>query len=179
MSENKKISVFAFLKNAKNKDIIFACLLAVVVLVLFFSSSVFSNKKTLSNNEVQTKTQNGFVSATEYCASVEHRLEKILMGISCIKQVDAMVMVDASPQISIYENIEETKNNNQTTIKKEGVVVENGNVSSPIIIVERVPNITGVLIVCQGLSPNKKLEILNAVQVVLSIDASKIEVLEG
>lgn len=179
--ENKK--GFKFLNKFKNKDLIIAVCLGVLILILFLTSGIFDKKETIKI-EKQEEMQNSFnMSATEYSQSLETRLAKVLKSMKGIENISVMVTVETSPQITVLKDEEEiVKNGNDgsSNIIKNAVIVKNGNVSLPIVMFETVPNVSGVLIICKGVKDvNNKLNIIRAVQVLFNLDATKIEVLEG
>lgn len=180
-----KISSFLKIPIFKNKKVlktIFIVLLAVCIVLIFASSFTFESNK----NKV-TKVDNKNISAMEYCEVVENRLVNVLAGIKGIGNVDVFVMVDASPtikyleesQTEYYEKLDSGKPIVKS-IKTEIVMSKNGSVSTPVVVVEFLPKITGVLIVASGAKDIKfKANLINVVSSVLSVEVSKVEVMEG
>ena len=93
-------------------------------------------------------------------------------------------MVDSSPEIKFLEeqNSSSTQNgeNSIESIQTTIVMAKDGSVTSPIVTIELLPKITGVLIVASGASDIKlKTTLINATASVLSVNISNVEVLEG
>ena len=175
-----KNKINSFLKKenkTKNVKVIFLLLLSVLIFVIFFSGlDVKSSKK-----NVKSKTT---LSAVEYCETVENRLINVLGKIKGIGNVDVFVMVDASPTIKFLEETKsETTKKEQSeivNIETEIVMQKNGTITSPVVVVELMPKITGVLIVASGANNIKlKTSLINTVSAILNINISNVEVLEG
>lgn len=132
-----------------------------------------------------TKDDQNIISAIAYCEMVENRLISVLENVKGIGKVDAFVMVDESPTIKYLEERDVQNNNIEgkdevESIKTTIVLVKNGSVTSPVVVVEILPKITGVLVVAEGAKDIKlKTNLINIISSVLSVDVSKVEVMEG
>jgi len=169
----------------KNKEIAISIILGVIVLFLFFSSGFNSTKevKSVSESEVLTNESSTYnITSTQYVDYLESKIEKALLNINGINKVSAIVMVDSSPRINVYEELDGANSitDNDTKSVKRAVIIKNGNIETPIILYEEFPKITGVLVIYNGESnANIKLNIVRAMQTLFNIDANKVEVLEG
>ena len=112
----------------------------------------------------------------------ENRLESVLGSVKGISNVKVFVMVSESPEIVF---LQDTNKNSQNTSQNESVqtttvLVKNGSISQPVVKVERLPKITGVLIIAKGAGDLKiKTSLVNIVSSVLGANISNVEVLEG
>ena len=172
---SKKISNLSIVKKIKNiKHIeyivlaVFICILALILL----SSNIFKKTATTTNN-------------SDYSQMIESKLEKVLSNIDGAGQVSVMVTVESSPQLVIATSKEEkttsnssnTSNSNNKTVVETPIIVNKNGVSTPLILQEIQPKITGVIVVAQGANDAKvRLELLKAVQSVLNIEISCIEI---
>ena len=173
-----KVTACEFLKNGKFK-ILIAVILMFVVLIIFASSFFDSG----SSKVKQTSNETKFTSM-EYCEVLENRLVNVLSCIKGVGDVKVFVMVDSSPEIKFLEeqNSSSTQNgeNSIESIQTTIVMAKDGSVTSPIVTIELLPKITGVLIVASGASDIKlKTTLINATASVLSVNISNVEVLEG
>ncbi len=178
----KKIIDFFQVKNivsnkyTKLKSII-AVVLVVVIFVIFASSFKVTKKE--KNEKINTS-----LSAVEYSTNIENRLEYVLGQIKGINNVNVFVMVDASPTIKYLEETKTETNNkaeNETTsIETKIVMAKNGTITSPVVVVELMPKITGVLVVAAGAKDIKmKTTLINTISAILDVSVSKVEVVEG
>lgn len=179
--------LFGFIKNKKEKNtdkanqskfkIAIAILLMVIVVVIFFSS--FKTEK-----ETKTKTIENSLSAMEYCENIENRLINVIGTVKGVGKVDVFVMVDASPTIKYLEesitSTEEKDGNKSTSIQTTIVMSKNGTITNPVVVLELMPKITGVLVVASGAKDIKlKTTLINTISAILNVDISNVEVLEG
>lgn len=153
--------------------------LFVLVLALLFIFSVDFKSKNKKNVKIKTT-----LSAMEYCATVENRLINVLGQIKNIGNVDVFVMVDSSPTIKYLEEtkteVTKKEQSEVNSIETQIVLKKDGTITSPIVVVELMPKITGVLIVATGAKDIKlKNALINTVSAILDIKVSKVEVLEG
>ena len=90
-------------------------------------------------------------------------------------------MVDSSPTIKYLEENKTSGSANSDEVKQTTIVfAKNGNLTYPIVVVEQLPKITGVLVVATGAKDIKlKTTLINVVASVLNVNVSNVEVLEG
>lgn len=175
MEENPQNQKHKFFKGKlSNKFRSVLVVILCVAIVLIFAST-FKTTKTTTN----VQTTNTF-SSLEYCKQLENRLECVLSGVKDIGKVKAFVMVEGSPQVTYLQEKETTQNNGQTTSKETIYEARNGSTYYPVVVVEMLPKVVGVLIVASGAKDVKmKVSLTNIVASVLSVDISKVEVMEG
>ena len=164
-----------FFSNKKFKYIIIIILSIVVCLIFLSSYNVFDKKQTNIQN-ISTESS----SWKEYCESQEHRLEYVLESIKGISNVKVFVMVDASPTITYLENSTKTNSSSNESFQTTAVEVKNGTITMPVVVVETLPKIIGVLVVAGGASSVKlKNTLANVVSNILKVSLANVEVLEG
>lgn len=89
-------------------------------------------------------------------------------------------MVDEGPTLRYVEDSSKSDSQNNNTITTTTVIVKNGTISQPIVVVETLPKIKGVLVIAKGAGNIKTKSMLtNIISSVLCINISNVEVLEG
>lgn len=167
-------NIVSRLTNFKHFKTIFVVFLSIIVVVIFASSF---KRKTVKNSSSSTKTSS---LAIEYCKSQENRLEQVLENVKGISNVKVFVMVDEGPTLRYVEDSSKSDSQNNNTITTTTVIVKNGTISQPIVVVETLPKIKGVLVIAKGAGDIKTKSMLtNIISSVLCINISNVEVLEG
>ena len=163
-----KIKNFKFLKT------VFVAVLCFIVVLIFASSfKTKTVKKSVSSTNYSSK-------AIEYCKQQENRLEQVLESVKGISNVKVFVMVDESPEIRYVQDKTENSSGTNSSTESATVIVKNGSVSEPIVVIETLPKIKGVLVIAKGAGNIKTKSMLtNIISSVLCINISNVEVLEG
>lgn len=173
-AKNGVFNVFQKFKNSKNFKSIFVCVLAIVVVIIFLSSFKIKTTKTTQNSTESTS------KAIEYCEMQEHRLEQVLESVKGLSNVQVFVYVEESPTIKYVEDKTEQETDKQSSFSTTTVLVKNGTITQPIVVVEMLPKIKGVLVIAKGAGDLKmKTTLTNIISSVLGINISNVEVLEG
>jgi len=170
-----KVGFFQKLKSIKHIEIIIAVILGAIVLLIYFST--FSTKSTDGTAYEST-------SSSEYAAMLETKLAKVISQISGAGNVSVMVTLSSGPEYVYATDVEEETNTNtsgnSTTVSivttSQPIVVSN----DMIVIKEIMPSVGGVIVVSSGAgNTSVKLEILKAIQALLDVPQTNIEVLVG
>ncbi|MBE5745861.1 MAG: hypothetical protein E7359_01040 [Clostridiales bacterium] len=196
MSEdNKKNTVFMdnlfklpFLKKIKNiKHIeIYICIIFIGLLLLIYFYG-FGGKK--ANDQLKETASSGeiaFTSSSLYAKELEEKLEQVIGNLKGVGMAKVMVSVKSGGEIVIANSItEETvvstdgESQNVTIVKTPIIVTENGE-SKPIILMEILPEIQGVIVVAEGADDTMvKLNIYQAVQAIITVPSVNIQVFAG
>ena len=156
---------FRKLKGIKNIEVVVALILAAIVILIFFSN--FGG----GGNVSETKAPEG--SFAEYVSSLETKLKKLISTIRDVGEVDVMItFASGVEQVYAYET-ETVKNGNTETTTTELVYVS----GKPLVVKENLPEILGVAVSAQGADQIRvKMEIITAVQTLLKVEPSKVEV---
>lgn len=194
MSEEKKdgklmdnLFKLPFLKKLKNvKHIeIYICIIFIALLLLIYFAG-FSSQKT-NTTSVSGETASGemlYTSSTEYARQMEEKISKAIGNIKGVGSVQVVVSVSSGGEVVIANNVEEKTVENEdgknvTVVKTPIIVTENGT-SKPIVLMEVLPKINGVLIVAGGAEDvNVKLNIYQALQAIINIPSENIQVFAG
>ncbi len=183
MSEKKtlidRIPFISKLKKIKGFEYIVIGLICVLVLLIYFASSAGGSKQNISSSGVEERT-----SSSTYATELEKKLCSVLSQIKDAGKVSAMVTLESGSEIVVATSTEErantsssSSNSTQSNTKVESPVIVN---NSPLVVMEYYPKIKGVIIVAQGAKDVKvRLELLRAVQTLIDVDTSHIEILAG
>lgn len=178
--EKKSNVLFDKLKNVKFSSKVKFLIIALVIVVLF--SVFFLNFS--SENKVK-KTQKNNVSGNSlymsYIAETESRLINVLNAVKDLSNVKVFLNITQSPKIT-YLTEEKISNSSSSSalVTNTIVLAKDGTLTYPIVVLEELPKVKGILIVAKGAgNPRKKIEITNVVAAILDVDVSCVEVLEG
>ena len=163
----------------KNKKLALFVLIAIVL--IFVCVTVFPNKESDNNISSNSETLSK-VGAKEFKDELELKLKQMLLSIDEVENANVMVVCDESEKYVYLKNTTQTSSGSgdstTKTITEEVVYEKNGSVSLPIVVSKTMPNIVGVWIVINSVSPSTKLAITNSVSSVLNIDESCISILQ-
>ncbi len=157
MNETKATGLGEKLRSGKLFEIVAIAALALVVLLIF----------------VMSFQKEGEEDAQDYASLLSARLESVLSSIEGAGEVDVFVHVrsDGERVIAMQESVSA-----DGTIVSEPVLV-GGDV---VVLEEKKPEITGVLVVAEGAADlSVRFNLLEAVASVLDIDQSIIKVYQG
>lgn len=163
---------FQKLKGIKHIEIVIALVLGAIILLIYISS--------LSNGTSKQTSTQSITSISSYSNFLENKLSNVLSQIEGAGNVSTMITFESGTEY-IYATNEETKTNTNTS--QSSTTTTQTTTKQPnedLLVKEVLPKISGVLVVASGAKDTKvKLEIVKAVQAVLEVPISKIEVLIG
>ena len=164
MSNDSKIKQFiASLKEKKHIEIVIAVLAVVVMLILYFSIKVGTNK---------TSEEAGVIGS-DYCERVEKELVSALENMKGVGKVKLVVNWESGVE-TVIAYATATSSSGVTTTP---TLVQSQGSSKPIVLKEIYPKALGVVIICQGgNNVSVKLDVMNAVSVLLGISQNKVNV---
>lgn len=174
-----KIPFLQKLKNIKYIEYIIIGIFAIVLVLIYTSFS-----KTSNNNNVT----NSSFTAEDYAHYLEDKLINVISKINGVGNVGVMITVDGGMKYEYATESEEittstqgsNATNNKTTKTEEVVIVNINGKNQPLIIKESYPDIIGVLVVATGANNAQvKLNISRAIETILNVDDSKIEIMVG
>lgn len=174
---------FAKLKKVKHIELYSVVLIAVVVLCVMFFPNENKTQKTIVSQSVTTST-------AQYAESLENRLNKVLKDIAGAGEVSCMITLDGEiERVLAYSDDQKNSSTQNTTSSgavnktetenssKEPIIITVNGSSEPLVIKEIMPAVKGVVVVATGADNVKvKLDILKAVQALLKIESSQIEI---
>lgn len=173
---------WAKLKKVKHIEIYAVIILVVVVLAILFVPT--------SSQPQKSETNSSITSTTQYALSLENRLNSVLRDIAGAGDVSCMVTLDGEiERVLAYSNDIKNSSTQNTTSSgsvnktetenssREPIIITVNGASEPLVIKEIMPAVKGVVVVATGANNVKvKLDILKAVQALLKIESSQIEI---
>ena len=169
-------NMFARIKRVKHIEVYAAVAVIAVMVFIFFSSIGGGNNSPVNSPANLSPTEASFVR------EMEQRLVSTLSQVRGAGNVNAMVTAVGSSTLEIAFNIDErtitqgsgTATTSTTTITKTPIIV-NGR---PVVLTETKPQLKGIVIVATGANdPGVRLDLLRAVQTIVSDNRVNIEVL--
>lgn len=184
----QKLPFFKKLKSIKNIEIVIAVLIISLMFLIYFST--LGKGGDTSNKSSESVTDIQYTSASQYVKELETRLENALSKIQGAGQVSVVITISSSSELIIAKTIEtnkktDTSTQNGVTTKTENVeiiekpiIIDGKNGDEPIVLLEVMPKISGIVVVAEGANDvNVKLNILKAIQALLTIPSGNIEIL--
>ena len=174
-----KSKFFSKLKSIKNIKLIFAFVLGAVLLLVYYSSSLYKS---------DTVSQNEYQEVSSYTQSIERKLQQVLSSIDGAGKVEVMVGFDSGLELVVaYSTETKTTTSNASGGKSETtivvqtpVLVNEKGTTKPIVLKEKLPIPQSVVIVASGANDIKvKLNLIKAAQTTLGVESGKIEVFVG
>lgn len=165
----------------KGGKIVVPLILLCVVVIMYLN---FTSTTIKTSNTSDGGGSVNFTSGLDYINQIEEKLENVLGSIKNAGKTSVMISVDSSPKLTIATNIEEksvtTSSGTTVTTVTEPIIITKNGESNPLVLMETLPEIKGVIVVSAGASDVKvKLDIITAVKALLNIPSSSIEVFTG
>ena len=168
MNKNK-VDFFAYIKNRKNTVII------LVLLILGLLLLVLPNGSLNKNN-----TQSDEERLSRYVDELENKIESLCSNVQGVSNVSVTVYIDSGFETIYAYNEQSKETSNGTNSEKKYVTIGSGNDESMVCVLEKMPNICGVAVVCNGGgNPVVANEIINLISSAFGVPKSKIYVTEG
>ena len=183
MSEEKKVSKepFSFLKNwtflKKLKQVKHIGLIVAVIFILILLVILFGNFNLFGSSSASTSNASTYTNSLQYSSQMENKLKSLISQIKGSGNVTVMVTVEDNSALLLSS---ETSKSGVVAVSGNSMVVDKSGQGSPVVIGEVTPKIKGVVVVSSGASDtNVRLNILRAVQTLLELNESKIQILIG
>jgi stage III sporulation protein AG len=161
--------MLSYLKKQKS-TLIIVVLLILGLILLILPSGTNSEK-----DKIDDETR-----LTEYAEKIENKIEKMCEKVKGVSSVNITVYFDSGFE-TVYAYNEESKSSSSgINSEKKYVTVGSGNDESMVTIVEKMPSICGIAIVCKGGgNPSVANELINLVSSAFGVAKNKIYVAEG
>jgi len=166
------------IKGIKHIEVLIAIIFIAIILLIYFSSGSSINKV------AEEKNNEKFSSVMTYSKEMENKIENVLSKIKDAGEVSVMINCESGYELKIAyttETIKKIENSIpvETTVKTPVMITENGK-TSPVVLEYISPKIKNVIIVASGAeNTNVKLELIRAVEILLNIPATAIQVFTG
>ena len=175
-----KFKWFQKLKKIKHIEIYLVVVLACLVLLIWFVDWG-------GDDEGQITSVSSTSSTSKYAEELEGRLEDTLSQISGAGSVKVMITFDGVTELVLKTSSTSnttssgaTNSTETTTVSTEPILITENGSTNPIVLMEILPDIKGVIVIAQGADNIKvKLDLLKAVQALLSINSSQVEIFSG
>ena len=183
MDKQKKqsgISLFQKLKSIKHFELIVAVLFCAILLVIYISS--------LGNKSSETQTDTTSLTTEEYATFLENKLSSVLSNVSGAGKVSVMVTLECGIEYVYATESEEVTNtstsgnstNSKTTTNETILLVTSSGKSTPVVLKQNLPKVSGVIVVAYGANNIAvRLELMNAVTSLLGVPAENVQILAG
>lgn len=167
------------LKNVKHIEIIVIAIFITILALIFLSSQAKKSGSTAQISEFNLEV---------YTKNLENRLSLVLGEINGAGKVSVMVTLDGGISYEYAKESEEVTTtsaitngtNTKTTTSESVVIVTQNGKSTPLIVREIYPEVSGVVVVSSGAgNVAVKLNIINAVSTLLGVSENQIQVLVG
>lgn len=185
--QKKKSSLFSsdWLKKFKTVKGI-KIIIPVILLCVLFVGYLSFNKKNDTTKTTNQTTQ--YMTASEYSEMIEKKLSSVLSNVKGAGTVSVMVSLDSGPEL-VYAMSKDSETNTVTTggnstttvtLVEEPIIITQNGQSTPLILMEKMPQVKGVIVVSSGASDiGVKLELIQAVQSLLDVKDKNIQVITG
>ena len=180
MDKFKKTDIYKNIKKHGTIKLILPIALLVLIVCVYMS---------LFNEETSTESSSiSYTSSLEYCSILEDKLTKVLGSVKGAGSVHVMVTLESGPELKIATQIDERTNTNTSssgsttsvTVVEEPIVVKQNGEEKPLVLMEILPVVKGVVVVAEGAKDSAvKLNLLEAVQSLLGLDGESIQILTG
>lgn len=165
----KNIDFFTYVKNKKNTFVIIALIvLGLLLLVLPINST--------SAGTYQSEDER----LNKYINDTEDKIETLCSKIQGVSNVNVTVYLDSGFETVYAYNEQNKATSNGINSEKKYVTIGSGNDESMVCIVEKMPNICGIAIVCSGGgNPVIANQLINLISSAYNVPKNKIYVAEG
>ena len=168
MNKNN-INFFKYIKNKRN-SLIIIILLGLGLLLLVFPSVAKTNSN-VQDNETRL---------SKYTEELEGKIVSLCSKIQGVSNVSVMVYLDSGFETVYAYNEQNKETSNGINSEKKYVTIGSGNDETMVCILEKMPNICGVAVVCKGGgNPLIANQIINLISSAYNVPKNKIYVAEG
>lgn len=168
--EKKKINMLDYFKGQKTTAVL---LILIVLGLLLLLTPLTSGKAENKNNNSEDRLK-------EYGEELERKISELCGEVAGVSNVNVTVYFDTGFEL-VYAYDEESKETSSGyNTEKKYVTIGSGNDESMVCILERMPNICGIAIVCRG-GGNAMVasELVNLISSAYGVPKNKIYVAEG
>ena len=167
--DKRNIGFVTYMKNKKNSLIIIVLLALGLLLLLLPSAAAKTN--TSSDNEERL---------VKYIDTLENKMESLCSKIRGVSSVNVTVYLDSGFETVYAYNEQSKATSNGINSEKKYVTIGSGNDESMVCIVEKMPSICGIAIVCKGGgNPVIANQLINLISSAYNVPKNKIYVAEG
>ncbi len=168
--EKKKIRMIDYLKNQKSVLIIFVLILLGLILLILPSN----------NNSLDNGVNNSENRLKAYGEELETKIAALCSNVQGVYNVTVTVYFDTGFETVYAYNEESKETSSGYNSEKKYVTIGSGNDETMVCVVERMPNICGIAVVCRGGgNPVIASELVNLISSAYGVSKNKIYIAEG
>lgn len=146
--------------------------LALILLSGFLPDRTETAEKTMLSSESSAAED---TSMTAYCRRMEQQLVAILEQVDGVGSCRVMVTAEGTSETHYAQDQEQEQGENRTRAEKKCVIVSDSGSQHPLVQQITAPEISGVIVVCNGASSAVVQErVIRAVRAVLQLSPSRI-----
>ena len=169
---DKLKEIFKKIKDVKHIEIYLAVIVGfIIVMCYFFFTS------TPNDTKEENSTEN-YSTAQEYADYLENKLCNVLSNMTGVGDVSVIITLDGGFTYEYAVDSETnttTSGSSETSVTVDTTILVNGE---PLVVKVNYPSVKGVVIVAEGSEDFAvKMDILDAVQTLLSVDAGSVTIL--
>lgn len=177
----KRTDIYKNIKKSGGMKLFLPIVLLIVIVFVYFA--LFENDSNVKKEDVVK-----FTSNLEYCNILEEKLVSVLGSVKGAGNVKVMVTLESGPELKIATQTDERTNTStnssgtttNVTIVEEPIIVNQNGEEQPLVLMEILPVIKGVVVVAEGAKDVAvRLNLLSAIQALLGIDSDSIQILTG
>ena len=177
----KKTDIYKNIKKHGSMKLVLPIALLILIVCVYFS--LFEN-----NTDTAKVSSINYTSSLEYCAILEEKLTTVLGNVKGAGNINVMVTLESGPELKIATQVDERTNTNtnssgsttSVTIVEEPIVVKQNGEEKPLVLMEILPVVKGVVVVAEGAKDiSVRLNLLEAVQSLLGLDSKSVQILTG
>lgn len=177
----KRTNIYKNIKKSGGMKLFLPIVLLIVIVFVYFA--LFENDSNVKKEDVVK-----FTSNLEYCNILEEKLVSVLGSVKGAGNVKVMVTLESGPELKIATQTDERTNTStnssgtttNVTIVEEPIIVNQNGEEQPLVLMEILPVIKGVVVVAEGAKDVAvRLNLLSAIQALLGIDSDSIQILTG
>jgi stage III sporulation protein AG len=174
-------------KGKKKYELILIMVIIAAMIAIF--ASTFAKTQPTETSTEESNTMKASESLVQQRDELENQLEETLSQITGAGKVRVMITFETGPEmITAFDSDVQTSNTEEATGQtkrtttteaetKKPVTYQQQNGTQPLVITQKNPEIRGVIVVAEGaVDVRVKMDLLTAVQTVLNVDASCVDV---
>ena len=169
---DKLKEIFKKIKGVKHIEIYLAVIVGLIVIMCYFFFM------STPNDTKEENSTGNYSTAQEYADYLENKLCNVLSNMTGVGDVSAIITLDGGFTYEYAVDSETnttTSGSSETSVTVDTTILVNGE---PLVVKVNYPSVKGVVIVAEGSEDFAvKMDILDAVQTLLSVDAGSVTIL--
>ena len=165
-----------FGKDPKKRRADLLTVLAAGILLLWMGNSVFSGEKELESSQTEAMMEAASFQK-DWTAQTEQRLEEVFSHIAGAGRVEFRIYTYSDGETVVAKNERTQSRQEEREEEHNTVLLEGREGESPLVLEEKTPQVTGILIVAEGgEKPYVKEALIRGAEALLDVPAHKVAV---